>query len=76
MGDADGSPRLQALRRTGWHWGSAITTAIGAQDSAHCVCIHITLAMSARPNVESQPTAEEARTPRGMKYYADQDTGY
>ena len=36
----------------GGDWGSAVTTAIGAQDPEHCAGIHITLAMSARPNVE------------------------
>ena len=40
----------------GGDWGSAVTTAIGAQDRRHCAGIHITLAMSARPNVEGQPT--------------------
>ena len=44
----------------GGDWGSAVTTAIGAQDAEHCAGIHITLAMSARPNVEGQPTPEEA----------------
>ena len=45
----------------GGDWGSAVTTALGAQDAAHCAAIHITLAMSTRPNVEGQPTPEEAR---------------
>ena len=35
----------------GGDWGSAVTTALGAQDGEHCAGIHITLAMSARPNV-------------------------
>ncbi len=60
----------------GGDWGSAVTTALGAQDGAHCAGIHITLAMSARPNVEGQPTAEEARALKGIKYYADWDSGY
>ena len=34
--------------------GSAVTTAIGAQDAEHCAGIHVTLAMSARPNVEGK----------------------
>ena len=49
----------------GGDWGSAVTTAIGAQDAEHCAGIHITLAMSARPNVEGQPTPEEARALEG-----------
>jgi pimeloyl-ACP methyl ester carboxylesterase len=60
----------------GGDWGSAVTTAIGGQDAAHCAGIHITLAMSTRPNVEGQPTAEEARALNGIKYYADWDSGY
>jgi len=60
----------------GGDWGSAVTTALGAQDAAHCAGIHITLAMSARPNVEGQPTAEEARALKGIQYYLDWDSGY
>ena len=60
----------------GGDWGSAVTTALGAQDAAHCAGIHITLAMAARPNVEGQPTPEEARALQGIKYYADWDSGY
>lgn len=60
----------------GGDWGSAVTTAIGGQDSAHCAGIHITLAMSTRPNVEGQPTPEETRALNGIKYYADWDSGY
>ncbi len=33
----------------GGDWGSAVTTSLGAQDAQHCAGIHITLAMSARP---------------------------
>lgn len=60
----------------GGDWGSAITTALGAQDGQHCAGIHITLAMSARPNVDGQPTLEEARALKGIQYYADWDSGY
>jgi pimeloyl-ACP methyl ester carboxylesterase len=60
----------------GGDWGSAVTTAIGAQDGEHCAGIHITLAMSARPNVEGTPTPEEGRALEGIKYYADWDSGY
>ena len=60
----------------GGDWGSAVTTAIGGQDAAHCAGIHITLAMSTRPNVEGQPTPEETRALNGIKYYADWDSGY
>ena len=60
----------------GGDWGSAVTTSLGAQDAEHCAGIHITLAMSARPNVEGQPTPEEARALKGIQYYADWESGY
>ena len=60
----------------GGDWGSAVTTALGALDPAHCAGIHITLAMSARPGVAGEPTPEEARALKGIKYYADWDSGY
>ena len=41
----------------GGDWGSAVTTALGAQDAAHCAGIHITLAMATRPNVEGPADA-------------------
>jgi pimeloyl-ACP methyl ester carboxylesterase len=60
----------------GGDWGSAVTTALGAQDAAHCAGIHITLAMAVRPAVNGEPTAEEARALRGIRHYADWDSGY
>jgi epoxide hydrolase len=60
----------------GGDWGSAVTTALGAQDADHCAGIHITLAMSTRPNVGEQPTPEEARALKGIQHYADWDSGY
>jgi epoxide hydrolase len=32
--------------------------------------------MASRPNVEGQPTPEEARALQGIQYYADWDSGY
>ena len=52
----------------GGDWGSAVTSALGAQDSAHCRGIHITLAMGSRPNAGEQPTPEEARALKGIKH--------
>jgi pimeloyl-ACP methyl ester carboxylesterase len=60
----------------GGDWGSAVTTSLGAQDAAHCAGIHITLAMGVRPAVGGEPTPEEARALKGIKYYADWDSGY
>jgi len=60
----------------GGDWGSGVTTAIGAQDAAHCLGIHITLAMGVRPKPTEPPTAEEVRALKGIEYYRDWDSGY
>ena len=60
----------------GGDWGSAVTTALGAQDAAHCAGIHITLAMGSRPQVQGQPTPEEARALKGIEHYREWDSGY
>ncbi len=60
----------------GGDWGSAVTRAIGASDTAHCAGIHVTLAMGTRPVMQSESTPEEQRALAGIKYYADWDSGY
>jgi pimeloyl-ACP methyl ester carboxylesterase len=60
----------------GGDWGSAVTAAIGAQDPAHCLGVHITLAMGSRPKVGEQPTPEETRALKGIEHYRDWDSGY
>ena len=60
----------------GGDWGSAITTALGAQDPEHCLGIHITLAMGTRPRTEGEPTPEETRALRALKHYRNWDSGY
>jgi epoxide hydrolase len=60
----------------GGDWGSAVTTAIGAQDPQHCVGIHVTLAMARPPKLDGEPTPEEARALKGLQHYADWDSGY
>ena len=60
----------------GGDWGSAVTQSLGWQDPQHCAAIHITLAMSTRPQVDETPSAEEQRALDGMKFYADWDSGY
>jgi epoxide hydrolase len=60
----------------GGDWGSAVTTTIGALDAGRCTGIHVTLALSSRPDVRDEPTPEETRALRGIKYYADWDSGY
>ena len=54
----------------GGDWGSAVTTSLGAQDAAHCAGIHLTLAMATRPQVDGEPTREEARALDGIQYYS------
>jgi len=71
--DRLGYPRYGAH---GGDWGSAVTTALGAQDAAHCAGIHITLAMQSRPQVAGDPTPEEARALRGAVQYAEVGAGY
>ncbi|MEN9314895.1 MAG: hypothetical protein RIS35_1288, partial [Pseudomonadota bacterium] len=60
----------------GGDWGSAVTAAIGALDPAHCVGIHVTMAMSARPRTDAQPTPQAERALRGLEYYRQWDSGY
>jgi epoxide hydrolase len=60
----------------GGDWGSAVTTSIGAHDPEHCAGIHITLAMASAPKTDGEPTLEEARALKGIKHYADWDSGY
>ena len=59
----------------GGDWGSAVTTAVGAQDPEHCAAIHLTLAMGARPTAAPE-TPEELRALERAKYYRDWDSGY
>ncbi len=59
----------------GGDWGSAVTSAIGAQDPEHCAAIHVTLAMGARP-VGEPSTPEEQRALERLAYYRDWDSGY
>ena len=60
----------------GGDWGSAVTSALGAQDPAHCAGIHVTLAMGSRPTGDGSGNPEEAHALARMKHYADWDSGY
>ena len=64
----------------GGDWGSAVTSALGAQDPTHCAGIHITLAMGARPPAGAEPGAEPGPDERlalqRAKFYRDWDAGY
>jgi epoxide hydrolase len=59
----------------GGDWGSAITSQVGAQDPGHCAAIHITLAMSARP--QGTPTdPDELDALARATHYLEWDSGY
>ncbi|MEM1333962.1 MAG: epoxide hydrolase, partial [Actinomycetota bacterium] len=60
----------------GGDWGSAITHAVGAQDSDHVAAIHMTLAMSARPGDLDDPQPDELRAIERGLYYQEWDSGY
>ena len=60
----------------GGDWGSAVTSALGAQDAEHCAGIHVTLAMGGLPPKQGEPGPDEARALEGAKYYRDWDSGY
>ena len=64
----------------GGDWGSAVTSALGAHDPAHCAGIHITLAMGSRPAVGdkpgAEPTPDELQAQQRAKFYRDWDSGY
>jgi len=59
----------------GGDWGSAVTTALGIRDTAHCKAIHVNM-VSARPDPLDDLTELEQRGLAGMKHYQDWDSGY
>jgi len=61
----------------GGDWGSAVTTAIGIRDPAHCRAIHVNM-VSARPDPDTMDDLLEIekRGLAGMKHYQDWDSGY
>jgi hypothetical protein len=61
----------------GGDWGSMVTSCIGAQDPAHCLGIHLNMAI-APPTPESMDnlTELEQSALAGMQNYTDHDSGY
>lgn len=60
----------------GGDWGSAVTTAIGVRDTAHCQAIHVNM-VTARPDpIDDNLSELEQRGLAGMKHYQDWDSGY
>jgi pimeloyl-ACP methyl ester carboxylesterase len=64
----------------GGDWGSAVTSALGALDPAHCAGIHVTLAMGSRPpagaDAGTTPAPDELQALQRAKFYNDWDSGY
>lgn len=60
----------------GGDWGSAVTSALGGLDPAHCAGIHVTLALETRSDVDGEPAEDEKRAMRGQRYYRKWDSGY
>ncbi len=61
----------------GGDWGSAVTSAIGAQDPGHCGGIHLNM-VTARPDPETMNdlTDLEKGAIAALQYYQDWDSGY
>ncbi len=66
----------QRYAAQGGDWGSAVTSALGAQDAAHCLGIHVTLAMGARPLPTDTPAPDELHALQRARYYRDWDSAY
>ena len=66
----------QRYAAQGGDWGSTVTTALGAQDAAHCLGIHVTLAMGARPLPDGTPAPDALHALQRAKFYRDWDAGY
>ena len=61
----------------GGDWGAAITAAIGAQDTAHCMGIHTNMPVVAPPpEMLAEPTEQEQDALAARKFYQDWDSGY
>lgn len=61
----------------GGDWGSAITAAIGAKDTAHCTGVHTNMAVAApSPAMLAEPTEQEQDALAARKFYQDWDSGY
>ncbi|WP_284125282.1 epoxide hydrolase family protein [Parerythrobacter aestuarii] len=61
----------------GGDWGSAVTTAIGAQAPEGCLGIHINMPIG-RPGPDdlANPAPDEAKALKALQFYQDWDSGY
>jgi pimeloyl-ACP methyl ester carboxylesterase len=72
-------PRLGYARYVaqGGDWGSMVTTAIGLQDRAHCLGIHLTMPIVAPdPTTMSELTSAEKSALADLKRYRAEGSGY
>lgn len=61
----------------GGDWGSAVTTAIGAQAPEGCLGIHVNMPIG-RPGPDdlANPSPEELKALQALQYYQEWDSGY
>ena len=61
----------------GGDWGSAVTTAIGAQAPAGCLGIHVNMPLGTPTEEDiASPSADELKALQALKHYQDWDSGY
>ena len=61
----------------GGDWGAAITAAIGATDTQHCIGVHTNMPVVApTADMLSNPTEQEQEAMAARKFYQDWDSGY
>ncbi len=72
-------PRLgyQKYVAQGGDWGAVVTTAIGMQDPANCLGIHLNMPIvTPDPETMNDLTEREKSALAGMQHYNDWDSGY
>ncbi len=61
----------------GGDWGAVVTTAIGIQDTANCLGIHLNMPIiTPDPDTMNTLTDREKSALAGMQHYTDWDSGY
>ncbi len=61
----------------GGDWGAIVTTAIGLNDTANCLGIHLNMPIvTPDPSTMNDLTEREKSALAGMQHYADWDSGY
>lgn len=61
----------------GGDWGSAVTTAIGAQNLGHCAGIHVNMVVAMpTPEMLAEATPTEQASLARMQWYQTKDNGY